>query len=342
MSKYNKEVWTLITRKLSGEISRSEQKEFEQWLTADPENEEFFRSLEVSWLKEPESASDKFFFDYNSGLTKLRSKIEKEDPAVQIRRGSKRQKTLPGYQGWAITAVLLVAITLSVAGSFLMSNVFQKAEITTQSYTTSNVEQRIITLADGSVVRLNRNSEIELKSETGEFREVWLEGEAFFDIESDPDRPFIIYTGSAIVEVLGTSFNVKGRDEVLVAVKDGMVSLRNSSHAERSAAQLVAGQLGVLSEDGEDVKIETDEVENYFSWMNGHIKFERMPFDKVIQQLERIYDEEHRLEDEDMRSIRLTVFTEQIQREQMLESISEALNISYTDQEGTVVWQRDD
>lgn len=342
MSKYSKKIWTLITRKLSGEISRSEEKEFEQWLSADPENEEFFRSLEVSWFKEPESSSDKFFFDYSSGLNKLRGKIAREEPATQIRTKIKKRKTLSGYQGWAIAAVLLVAISLSVAGSFLMSNVFQNTEITTRSYTTSDVEQRIITLADGSVVRLNRNSEIELKSETGEFREVWLEGEAFFDIESDPDRPFIIYTGGAIVEVLGTSFNVKGRDEVLVAVKDGVVSLRNSSHAERSAAQLVAGQLGVLSEDGEDVKIETDEVENYFSWMNGHIKFERMSFDKVIRQLERIYDEEHRLEDAEMRSIRLTVFTEQIQREQVLESISQALNISYTDQEGTVVWQRDD
>lgn len=341
MNKYSSEVWILITRKLSSELSRAEEERFQQWLKADSENEEFFRRLERSWTDEAAPAADKFFFDYSKGLNRLRDKIEKDTPAAPVHKKNKKRKKLSEYQGWAIAVVLLAVISLAVAGSFLLSNVFQEAEITTRSYATSDVEQRIITLADGSVVRLNRNSEIDVKSEIGEFREVWLEGEAFFDVDSDPDRPFIIYTGDAVVEVLGTSFNVKGRDEVLVAVKDGVVSLRNSSYAERSAAQLVAGQLGVLSKDGEDVKIETDEVENYFSWMNGHIKFERMSFDKVIQQLERIYDEEHRLEDAEMRSIRLTVFTEQIQRERVLESISQALNISYTDQDGIVVWQRD-
>lgn len=341
MSKYSSEIWILITRKLSGELSRAEEERFQQWLKADSENEEFFRSLERSWTDEPEHAADKFFFDYSKGLNRLRDKIEKDTPAAPVHTTIKKRKKFSEYQRWVIAAGVLIAVTLSVAGSFLLGNIFQEKEITRRSYVTSDVEQRIITLADGSVVRLNRNSEIELKNEISDTREVWLQGEAFFDIESDPARPFIIYTGDAVVEVLGTSFNVKGREEVLVAVKEGMVSLRNSSHAERSAAQLSAGQLGVLSKGGEDVKIETDEVENYFSWMNGHIKFERMPFDKVIQQLERIYDEEHRLEDAEMRSIRLTVYTEQIQRERVLESISQALNVSYTDQDGVVVWQRE-
>lgn len=340
MSRYSKEIWILITRKLSGELSEAEEKKFQDWLMADPGNEVFFRNLEKSWTDEPESSANKFFFDYEKGLNKLREKIDREESVTPIRTIRRKRKTLTVYQGWTIAAIMLVAISLSVAGSLISKNYLQEETISVRSYATSDVEQRIITLADGSVVRLNRNSKIELSDENSDTRTVRLDGEAFFDIERDPDRPFIVYSGDAVVEVLGTSFNVKGRSEVMVAVKEGMVSLRNGNHEERSAAHLVAGQLGILSEVGENVKIETDEVENYFSWMNGHLKFERMPFDKVIWQLERIYDEEHRVEDPEMQSIRLTVYTEQIQREQVLESISAALNISYTEQDGVVVWQR--
>src|SRR5690625_7284292 len=120
-----------------------------------------------------------------------------------------------------------------------------------KQYVTSEEEQRIITLSDGSVVRLNRNSRLQLQNEPGHSRKAWLEGEAYFDIQTDPERPFTISSGDALVEVLGTSFNVKGGEKVLVAVVEGVVSLRNSDLEERSADLLSAEKLCILSSQGD-------------------------------------------------------------------------------------------
>lgn len=351
MNKFDKETWILITRKLSGELGPDGEEKFHQWIVSDAEHEEFFKHLEASWKKDPEKAAGKFFFDHTQGLNRLREKISQANPErpvsstdakESVRHFSStnlKRKRISFYQGFAVAAILLIAIAVSAGGILFSSHFSQDEESGMKQYVTSEEEQRIITLSDGSVVRLNRNSMLRLQNEPGESREVWLEGEAYFDIQSDPERPFTISSGDALVQVLGTSFNIKGGEKVLVAVQEGVVSLRNSHHEERSAALLSAGQLGILSSNGEDLKIETADVENYFSWLSGQISFDRMPFEKVIRQLERIYDEEHTFESPEMASVRLTVYTEQIARDDVMEAIAAALDFSYTREEDRVVWR---
>src|SRR5690625_7867946 len=71
------------------------------------------------------------------------------------------------------------------------------------------------------------------------------------------------------------------------------------------------------------------------------MRFDRMPFEKVIRQLERIYDEEHAFENPEMASVRLTVYTEQIARDDVMEAIAAALDFSYTRDGERVVWRAD-
>lgn len=351
MNKFDKKTWILITRKLSGELSPEDENKFHQWIVSDAEHEEFFKHLEASWRKDPGKAAEKFFFDHTQGLNRLREKISQASPDRPVSTAEAKESTrhfssttskrkrISVYQGFAVAAILLIAIAVSAGGVLFSSHFSQTAESAMKQYVTSEEEQRIITLSDGSVVRLNRNSRLQLQNEPGHSRKAWLEGEAYFDIQTDPERPFTISSGDALVEVLGTSFNVKGGEKVLVAVEEGVVSLRNSHHEERSAALLSAGQLGILSSNGEDLKIETADVENYFSWLSGHIRFDRMPFEKVIRQLERIYDEEHAFENPEMASLRLTVYTEQIARDDVMEAIAAALDFSYTRDGERVVWR---
>jgi transmembrane sensor len=121
-----------------------------------------------------------------------------------------------------------------------------------------------------------------------------------------------------------------------------LVSFRHLNHEERSAARLTAGQLGLLSAESNDVKIEETEIENYMSWKNGYLNFNSMPFDHVLRQLERIYGVTHELQDGSVNTQKLTVYTEKVQLEEVVEAISIALDLDYEMHESTIKWYRNE
>lgn len=323
-------------------------------MNEDPKNRALFRKLEASWNRRPDDPSD--MFDLHRGLDKLRTRIREEEnpdtapgryggmPPVSgesMRAGNLHRLQRARSRFVPLMAAAGILFLVIAASIFVTLQLWEEAE--PQIYTTSDVEQRIITLSDGSVVRLNRNSLLEVPAD---FREnsgtIRLRGEAFFDVVHDPSRPFEVHVDEAIVRVLGTSFSVKRGEEVLVAVREGAVSLRHSELEERSAVTLRSGHLGVLSSDGRQVSIEQTEIENYLSWMNGYLRFESMPFDQVVQQLERIYGIGYELEDPTICELLLTVYTERMEKEEVVETIALALDLEYRiiEDGNRVVWMR--
>lgn len=338
MSNYSKEIWVLITRELSGEATPAEKTRLRQWLNDDPTHRGIFENLRVSWEEHPSpSVNTPFFFDYERGLKKLKTKINQEKHKPQIKEFP-RQRNMQMFT-WAVAlSVIVVAFLLSL---FVSMYIFEESESVT-AYETTGAEQRIITLSDGSVVRLNRDSKIEVDKSYNENgnRTIRLTGEAFFDIAEHPDRPFMVEVKNAVIQVLGTAFNVKSAEEVMVAVQQGLVSLRYRDHEEKSAASLVAGQLGLLSPGGHEVVIEETNIENYMSWKNGYLRFESMPFSEVATQLERIYGFEQKVQDEAIASYRLTAYTERIKPEEVLNNIALALDLTYVHENDRIIWQK--
>jgi transmembrane sensor len=335
MNKYSEKIWVLITRELSGEASPAEKKELRKWLEEDYSHREFYSRITSCWEQEPGESINALFFNFESGLNKLRSKLGNERSAALNTNRLARKRPARMYTRTLAAAVVLIVISLSV---FLTLHIWEAPESAT-IYATSSLEQRIITLSDGSVVRLNQNSKLQVQENRDEgLRQVRLEGEAFFDVTRNPERSFVIHAGDAVVEVLGTSFNVKEGNEVLVAVQEGLVSFRHQNHEDRSAARLAAGQLGLLSEGSNDVKIEETDVENYMSWKNGYLNFRNMPFDQVLRQLERIYGIKHQVQDSSVSSNRLTAYTEKVQLEEVIETIALALELEYDKQEDAIIW----
>jgi transmembrane sensor len=349
MDQYSEKTWVLITKKLSGETTPEENIRFQQWLNENPENREFYNRLKSSWDQNPGESVDSFSlslrFNSKKGLKKLRNKLIQEDDSVSQKSGVVfknriKNKKSSGLYIWKLAASILVIALTSIV-YLVTSQDWDQTSIS--MYTTTDVEQRIITLADGSVVRLNRNSTLEISDDkSDESRMIWLDGEAFFDVTHNPDRMFVVHAGDAVVEVLGTSFNVKRGKQVMVAVQDGLVSFRHQNHDERSAARLTAGQLGLLSEGSNDVKIEETDIENYMSWKNGYLNFSSMPFDQVLRQLERIYGVTHELQDGSVNTQKLTVYTEKVQLEEVVEAISIALDLGYEMHESTIIWYQNE
>lgn len=99
-----------------------------------------------------------------------------------------------------------------------------------KAWTTDGTHRTTFTLPDGTVVQVNADTRFEIAEATfnKEKREVWLEGEAFFEVAKNPEKPFIIHTGNMQTIVRGTSFNVKAYDKLgenVVTVRNGRVEI---------------------------------------------------------------------------------------------------------------------
>lgn len=116
----------------------------------------------------------------------------------------------------------------------------------------SNLADKPITvlLADGSVVRLEKNSTLRFPERFGAARrQVFLQGEAFFEVSKNPAKPFLVYANGTVTKVVGTSFRIQASEQaptVLVAVRTGRVAVYSQKEYEQIADRPVSGEKSVL------------------------------------------------------------------------------------------------
>lgn len=147
---------------------------------------------------------------------------------------------------------------------------------------------KTVRLPDGSTVHLRPGSRLKYRNSYGEdVRAVTLEGEAFFDVQKNPAKRFVIAAGEAQVTVLGTSFLVdEEREIVRVVVETGRVQLR-STEDTTTATVLVAGERGTLSH-GEISRGQNTDA-NFRAWQTGTLVFNDVPLPQVAAALGNYY-----------------------------------------------------
>jgi len=150
-----------------------------------------------------------------------------------------------------------------------------------------------IVLSDNSKVYLNSGSILRypVKFLNNQIREVFLEGEAFFDISEDEKNIFRVNSNGINVEVYGTKFNFKNYPEDYVSdvvLVNGSVGISNSEN--KSITKLSPGFKG--SVDKENYKVEKVKINTkiYTSWIEGQVVFRGESFNQIIKKLERLYN----------------------------------------------------
>ena len=195
----------LLTRELSSEISKEESKEFEQFLASDKSCRQQYDFFKSYWKQK-----DQHYANSDLMFKKIIKRIGVDKEPVH-------EAELPVRKNMYILWRSIAAIFLLAVCSFLLYQWRSSAStVTTQDFaglekTSTKAQSRsIITLTDGTRVTLNSESTLKYPSSfSGKTREVYLTGEAFFDVHKDHQHPFIIHTGKMNVRVLGTAFNVK-------------------------------------------------------------------------------------------------------------------------------------
>lgn len=157
-------------------------------------------------------------------------------------------------------------------------------------------------LDDGSFVQMNAASSITYPNYfEADKREISMEGEAYFNIARDEQRPFKIHSQDVDIEVLGTSFNVQafpGDEDLTVTVESGIVRVRLKNKNQESVI-LEKGQKLVINKKGNLTEIVEVDPQLELSWRTGILRFDGTPLPKVAKMLERWYGIEVELRDEE-------------------------------------------
>jgi len=152
-------------------------------------------------------------------------------------------------------------------------------------------------LSDGTFVHLNSGTTLKypVKFIAGENRQVFLDGEAFFDVAKDKKHPFVVNADELNVRVLGTHFNVSNYPEdplTDVVLVEGSVGMYQSNQEFDAAKNTILKPGFKGSFNKENAKISTKAVitDIYTSWINGGLTFRNMTFKNIITKLERRYN----------------------------------------------------
>jgi hypothetical protein len=151
-----------------------------------------------------------------------------------------------------------------------------------------------ILLPDGTKVFLNAGSRLAYPDQfTGDIREVFLTGEAYFDVKHDSKHTFIVQANGIRIKDLGTRFNVSAytSDGIIETVlAEGKVSIRkNNSGLFSQSTELIPGQLASFNIETSQISVKSVNVDDYILWTQGLIKFESADFSNLVKKLERFY-----------------------------------------------------
>ncbi len=152
-----------------------------------------------------------------------------------------------------------------------------------------------LVLSDGTLVWLNAGSRFAFPQKfNGKKREVFLQGEAYFEVAKNEDHPFVVSTGTVNVEVLGTKFNVcayKSDDFTETVLLEGSVKMIGEGSLLRDKVLLAPHQKGVFSKEEGTIAV-TDEPmpELYTAWIDGWYQFENEEIALVFRKLKRYYN----------------------------------------------------
>ena len=154
-------------------------------------------------------------------------------------------------------------------------------------------KQSSLTLADGTIVHINAGSRISFPSVfSGAKREVYLVGEAYFEVESDKQKPFIVHTPDVNVAVTGTKFNVSAYSDdnfTQTVLVTGAVSISKNSLLSKEQ-EIKPGESALFDKESKVITTSHVETSQYTSWIHGYIICNNDQVTDVIKKIERYYN----------------------------------------------------
>lgn len=277
--------------------------QWEKWLSDNPENKKTaldakiliqhfsFKSKELSG----DFIKDEWF--------KLRNRLNISDTAAPV-------KNIPVYRkrSWLFSSVAILTVFFISAFFYFTSSPKCEEFVDYNEIIVGKGEIKRTELPDGSVVFLNADSKLIYDRCYGaELREVYLDGEASFDVKHIEGIPFIVHTEENDIAVLGTVFNVYAHNSENIfrtSLEKGAISI---SHNNEKTVELKVNQTYQLLRKSNEVTVfESLDIESFSSWKNGDIVFRNLQFKYILRKLERSHNVTFNLQNQEVGMSRFT------------------------------------
>ncbi|WP_316799382.1 FecR family protein [Pedobacter frigidisoli] len=322
----DKHYYKLIEDFTKKNISSEDLADLMLWVDKSKENQQIFREVVKSY-----EAADSFFEapqKQQQSWAKIQQRLILQEPDVNVPVNTRSFKQL-----LLIAAAIIVTFSVSII-YFQQYYVRTKAPIVFHEIYNPKGQKRLVTMPDGSSIYLNGDSKIKYAENFDKGKRiVYLEGEAFFDVQHRPKQPFIVYSGKVATSVLGTSFNVNwynGADKVKITVKTGKVGVVFSRGKTKHVTYLLPNeQLSVLN-NGESIKKSNLDADEIDSWRVYKMVFYDQPLSEIMKVIEREYDVDITFKNQALKHIKLTTKFDKCSVIQLMDMIAQLSNLKYT------------
>lgn len=195
-----------------------------------------------------------------------------------------------------------------------------------------------LSLEDGTIITLNAESRLRYLTSFEEKREVFLDGEAYFQVAKQDGKPFLVYTPNQVIRVYGTEFNVNTRAEgteetVLVQGKVSVVSKRDSMEY-----YLVPNQMANYDLYTGDITVHDVCPDLYIAWRTGVLVFDDVSLDYLFRQLSHWYDFDVKYQSDDLKQARVSCYLSKDKNlVDLLNALEKIIDVKFDLMEGTLI-----
>jgi transmembrane sensor len=285
----------------AADLTAEEESAFFDWLRRSPLHVKEYLRAEATWLamespaKADSSDVQALLRSRSENLIELNTERSHSDstPPVDVRTGSRKRLTM-----MAAAAAVLLAIGITFAPTIT-------SWWGTDTYVTSVGELRRVVMPDGSAMELNTHSKVRVRLSAAA-RDIYLDdGEAYFEVVRDPQRPFRVISDTAVVRALGTQFNVYRRaGKTLVTVLEGRVAV--SPPKINRPVELSAGHVAESSTARVAVRTAAINPNPATAWRQRRLIFKNESLSAVIEEFNRYNRQQLMIEDPELASERIS------------------------------------
>lgn len=327
------EIYLLIARYLARQTSSDENEQLATWVAQSPDHERTFEQLKTVWQASQLPAAPA---ETAAALGRLKARLAQPTQvpapaAVPVRRW--RLRLARPYQLAAAVVLMLSAL----GGAYFYSR--PAPALAYHVYRAAAGQPQRLHLADGSVVTLAPQSQLRYPAQfAATSREVYLEGEAFFEVSKDPRRPFRVHSGAWVTQVLGTKFNVSavpGARQLAVSLVEGKVEVLDKQDkylltpGQQLRTEVATGRIYRQAFDRHQV----------LAWRHNQLVFKNEKLADVATQLERRYGVKLVFADTATAEVRLWATFDNEPLPRVLEALRQAGGLAYH-REGHVIYLR--
>ena len=326
---------------LNGELNSDEVMEFEKKLSRSEELKKEFENFRAMWesLSKVAAPAD---LKVDRSFENVLKRIENNKAIKGISRVKAVSKNIYHWEifnrkremwGWTVRlAAMIVLAVLSyqvivVDHSSGISNVNEVIENQVYSFYVPKGKKMERILPDGTKVFLNSDSKLTYDDSFNVMqRSVTLEGEAYFEVAHNADKPFYVVTDLTGVKVLGTKFNVYVRDEdfSLAVVEGRVAAFHKASHKNTVLVKNEMVESHGSSGLSNPMKVD---IAQFLDWRNNKLTFRNEPLEKVMREIELTFNVKSSFKDDSLRNRKLTGSFDATSLDDILTAISISLDV---------------